>query len=297
MRNNKIAWIGGDERTLEAAKAMGRAGYESALWGFDRLPDDAMGLTKCTTVCDVLAGADALILPIPVSGDGIRLNAPLYRQEIRLRELFPLLGEELPVFGGAVSPEVSALAAEYALTIHDYYARDELCVRSAIPTAEGALAVAINELPITLHGAKAAVVGYGRVARVLCADLHALGAQVTAYARKPSDFAWMEAGGIMPAEIAALEGGKDAVLENADLLFNTVPVRLITRPVLQRLKPGTLVIDLASKPGGVDFEAAHALGTRVIWALSLPARTAPVTAGRIMCDTLLRMLEEGEETV
>ena len=52
------------------------------------------------------------------------------------------------------------------------------------------------------------------------------------------------------------------------------------------------MIDLASKPGGVDFEAAKRLGVRVIWALSLPGKVAPITAGEIIKDTVLNILKE-----
>ena len=51
-------------------------------------------------------------------------------------------------------------------------------------------------------------------------------------------------------------------------------------------------MDLASKPGGVDMEAASRLGVRVIWALSLPGKVAPVTAGKIIRDTIYHILNE-----
>ncbi len=43
---------------------------------------------------------------------------------------------------------------------------------------------------------------------------------------------------------------------------------------------------------GVDFEAAARLGVRVIWALSLPGKTAPVTAGESIKNTIYNMLSE-----
>ena len=173
-------------------------------------------------------------------------------------------------------------------------------MQNAVPTAEGAIAVAINELPITLFGAKAVVLGFGRIARVLCASLKALGASVTACARKPADFAWMRVMGINAAHIQALEsdvslGGIPSgytALKEADVVFNTVPAKLLGCTALSLLKKGTPVIDLASKPGGVDFEAARTIGTNVIWALSLPGKTAPVTAGEIICSTVLTIMEE-----
>ena len=46
--------------------------------------------------------------------------------------------------------------------------------------------------------------------------------------------------------------------------------------------------------GGVDFEAAKEAGVKVIWALSLPGKTAPITAGKIIKDTILNILNELE---
>ena len=61
---------------------------------------------------------------------------------------------------------------------------------------------------------------------------------------------------------------------------------------LEDLNSGCLILDLASKPGGVDLGAAGALGLTVIWALSLPGKVAPVTAGAAIRDTIYNMLRE-----
>ena len=43
---------------------------------------------------------------------------------------------------------------------------------------------------------------------------------------------------------------------------------------------------------GVDFAAAQELGVKVIWALALPGKAAPVTAGRIVRDAIYHILTE-----
>ena len=77
-----------------------------------------------------------------------------------------------------------------------------------------------------------------------------------------------------------------------DVIFNTVPEKVINASVLSALKPGALVIDLASLPGGVDKEAAEAFGVKTIHALSLPGKVAPKTAGKILCETIRNILSE-----
>ena len=77
-----------------------------------------------------------------------------------------------------------------------------------------------------------------------------------------------------------------------DIIFNTVPRTVLGEEELKIIGKGTLIIDLASKPGGVDIKAADKMGMSVIWALSLPGKVAPVTSGRIIADTILGYLEK-----
>ena len=81
------------------------------------------------------------------------------------------------------------------------------------------------------------------------------------------------------------------------LAVNTVPAPVLGAQRLKQLPKDALVIDLASLPGGTDFEAAKELGVRAIHALSLPARCAPVTAGQFVAQTVLAMLRERGEGI
>ncbi len=113
---------------------------------------------------------------------------------------------------------------------------------------------------------------------------------ITAAARKCSDRAWSEIYGCNEVDIARI--ADSGVLENADIIFNTVPAPILGRKELSRLKKDCLIIDLASKPGGVDFDFAANLGLRVIWALSLPGKTAPISAGITIGKAIENILHE-----
>lgn len=161
-------------------------------------------------------------------------------------------------------------------------------IANTLPTAEGAIQIALEELPITLQGCRTLVLGYGRLGRTLAPRLTALGAKVSVAARKWSDLAWIEAAGCTAEHSGELRGWLCAF----DLIINTIPSRLLGEEALAELKPGCLVIDLASKPGGVDWEAARRLGVRTVWALSLPGKVAPVTAGKSIRSTIYNILNE-----
>jgi len=145
----------------------------------------------------------------------------------------------------------------------------------------------MEELPITLHGSRCLITGYGRVGKSLSKLLTAMEAKVTVAARKHADLAWAEAQGCACIEIKNLAEAGDF-----DVIFNTVPYLLFGRDILRKLDKGTLLIDLASRPGGVDFTAAAELKIKTVWALSLPGRVAPKTAGAIIKNTILNMIKE-----
>jgi dipicolinate synthase subunit A len=187
-----------------------------------------------------------------------------------------------------VDPETEELARERGLIIHDYFAREELAVANAVPTAEGAVQLAMEHLPITIHGSKVLVIGFGRVGRLTAQRFQALGARVSVAARKYEQLAWAQAMGFGGEHLAHLKGW----LCGYDLIVNTVPTQVLGREELEDLNPSCLVLDLASKPGGVDLGAAGELGLTVVWALALPGKVAPVTAGAAIRDTIYNMLRE-----
>ena len=122
--------------------------------------------------------------------------------------------------------------------------------------------------------------------------LAALGAQVTVAARRPAQRALAESFSLRAVDLARLEQTAPAF----DTVVNTIPAPVLTEVVLAALRPGSLIVDLASKPGGTDFAAARRLGHRAIHALSLPAACAPETAGEALARTVCEILAEREGT-
>ena len=192
------------------------------------------------------------------------------------------------VLAGRPDAALRRLAEQRGLELIDYYARPELVRLNAVPTAEGCLALLLQMRDSTIWQSRFLVLGYGRVGRATAGRFAALGARVSVAARKYADLAWAEAAGHGVEHIGELSGW----LCGYDLLVNTVPARVLGEKELAELRKGCLVIDLASRPGGVDFEAAAQLGVKAIWALSLPGKVAPVTSGRYIRDTIYNILRE-----
>ena len=131
-------------------------------------------------------------------------------------------------------------------------------------------------------------IGFGRIGKLLATRLRALGAHVTVSARNDGDKAYIRANGFEALDTRTLS----EELGDFDTVVNTVPARIFTAERIAKLRPVAVCLDLASRPGGFDLGAAKALDRNVIWALGLPAETAPETAGRIVGETVLNILRE-----
>ncbi len=286
MKHELNIWVvGGDPRQARLACLLAEDGHTVHTYALGQ-PQEP-GLTAETTLRGV-ERADCVILPLTVSSGNGLLNAPLAVSETPLAAILDQLTPSQFLFGGRVDDETAALARERGLTIRDYFAREELAVANAVPTAEGAVQLAMEHLPITIHLSKVLVVGFGRVGRLTAQRFQALGARVSVAARRYEQLAWAQAMGFGGEHLARLTGW----LCGYDLIVNTVPARVLGREELEDVKPDCLILDLASKPGGVDLGAAGELGLTVIWALSLPGKVAPVTAGAAIRDTIYNMLRE-----
>ena len=288
MRQELNFWVlGGDMRQGKLAQLLAEDGHRVHAYALE----EGVVPTNDLTVEASLAGAaqaDCVVLPLPVSQGEGRLNCPLSQLQPSMAEVLSALEPGQMVCGGRVDPVTAALAAQRGIAVRDYFAREELAVANAVPTAEGAIQIAMEHMPITLHSARVLVVGFGRVGRVTAQRMAALGAKVSVAARRYESLAWAQAMGYGAEKTGQLAGW----LCGYDLIVNTVPSLVLGEAELADLKPDCLVLDLASKPGGVDLEAAARLGRTVIWALSLPGKVAPVTAGAAIKNTIYNMLHE-----
>lgn len=290
MMSQAFAVIGGDYRIVMMANELSFQGNLVKAYGFGPEVEFAGSVRRAATLTEALDEVNYVILPLPCSMDGSHVNTALSTDQITLNDLFSKLRPEQTVFAGKADANLKALAEKYGIACHDYFEREEMSVKNAIPTAEGAIDIALRELPITLHSSKCLVLGFGRVAKALSHMLKGLDVNLTVAARKFSDIAWIDAYGYHSLALQELP----CQLNSFDVIFNTIPARILDAELLSHVKPDGLIIDLASKPGGVDLTAAGQAGLNVIWALSLPGKVAPKTAGNIMKDTILNIIHETE---
>ena len=227
--------------------------------------------------------ADCVLLPLPAEREGF-LNAPLSGARLRVEELLEPLRPGTRVLAGMAGEGLREYCRRRGLALGDYFLREELQVKNAAITAEGAVALLSGLDGGGLLGRRVLICGFGRIGRLLAPRLAAMGAGVSVAARSASDRAWASAMGF-----AAMEPGCAPWAGVWDFVVNTVPAVIFGGEELAALGKARL-LELASPPGGFDA-AALPPGVEVIRAPGLPARCAPLAAAEAIRDTIYNMLE------
>lgn len=278
MQNDNIMIIGGDCRFSYMKTILENAGYSvKRIYPGEYRADD---FTSCSL----------FILPVPVSRDNININTPLAGENFYFGDFIRLLPDNCTVAGGMWRQEWLEMLEKKDVRVFDYYEKDELAQKNAVPTAEGVIGILINSLPITIDGLNCAVTGYGKCAKELAGKLKNLGADVTVAARSETNLKEAEKDGMKTCSLQSLHKN----CNDFKAVINTVPSRIIDEKIISKLDKECIIIEIASAPFGTDFDCASRYGITVIKAGSLPGRTAPKTAGKIICDTVLK-LYRGED--
>lgn len=286
----RFAVIGGDERQAHLAGVLAQRGHKVNCCGLEKQIGHQRNLHPMETISEAIRDSDVIVLPLPATTDEQTVFAPLSDGVLYLAEVFADARKEQPILAGRVSKKLVEAAADRGLEVIDYFTREDLQIRNAVPTAEGAIELAMHQTKRTIFGSRCLVTGNGRIGKVLARDLAALGAQVTVSARRPCDLALIHVAGHTAVETAELAN----IDLSYDLIFNTIPSLIFTRQVLENIPRDTVLIDLASAPGGVDWKEAERQHITALKALSLPGKVAPLTAGEIVADTVLQILREIE---
>ncbi len=287
--NAKIGVLGGDLRQAALCRYLSENGFEVAVWG--TMQDKIDNCVRCVDWYSAVEKSSAVVLPFPSFADGEYCVVSKNTGEtVTLAQILHKMSDNAILIGGRLCDVVKKSAAHHKIELFDCFESEMLQIKNAIPTAEGAVAIALNELPITLNNAKTFVCGYGRIGKILSRMLKNLGAKVYVSARNDMDIAYIQADGNTAVRFQT-KAFMNAI-SNADVIFNTVPANIIDKAVIEKITRCKLIIDLASGKGGTDFDAARKKGIKSIHALALPGKTAPQTAGEIIAECILGMLSE-----
>lgn len=269
--------LGGDIRQDYLLATLQRQGY--SCHNAIRCTD-----TENTLLFDMIHNSDFILGPIPFAQDN-KIKGSLF---MPLSGFEAYLHEGQHVFGGNIPETLVENLRKSNITCHDYMKNEEIAIFNSIATAEGLIADIITSFPSNLYMSRVLILGYGRCAKTLADRLQGLGCNVTICARNETALA-----------LAYSLGSKTLPLEdfaanavNFDLIINTIPAHIITKEVLSTLTPATYLYDIASKPGGIDYDMAAFLGLHASLHLSLPGKYAPKISAEALHSFILRELKD-----
>lgn len=280
----RFAVMGGDLRQQYFLQFLRGRGHETAVWEHSGILADG---SPQMDIEALLHWAEIICLPLPATKDGVFLFTPGSRESVDLHWLAKQV-QGKRIIGGrlAMLQEIDPLWKE--ADCWDYAEDPQFAVCNAAATAESALALAVQQSPGMLCGSSCLVTGWGRIAKLLAADLQQLGAKVTVAARRPDALADAKVRGMHPIALDCLIRSKGRY----DYLFNTIPAQVLPAAVLEQVVPDGIAMELASPPFGFDHVLAQQMGLNVVFAGGLPGRFSPKAAGEIIGETVLAHLEE-----
>lgn len=282
-----ITVVGGDLRIVKLVEMLDADGYDVYTYGLENAEEllSLNGVEMCPTLEDAVSHSKVVVGPIPLSSDKKRLTTPFGRNFVELEEFIEILEGKYLIAGNiGIKEELDNNNIQFT----DLLKREEFSVLNTIATAEGTIQIAMEETQRTVHGTNTLIMGFGRIGKVLAKMLDGIGANVYCEARKDEDISWIKAYGYNPIHLNNLSEH----LEKFDIIINTIPFQVLDSEKLDLVKKDAIIIDLASNPGGLDRKAAREKKLKVIWALSLPAKVAPLTSAEFIKETLYHVLKE-----
>lgn len=286
-KNKTLSVIGGDSRQLFAAQYLANSGYDVTLFGCEhgKIPQNA----SITENIEKAMEADTILLPLPVTKNGKTINTPLSSCVITLKDVADRLTDKHIVFLGMGQPNFIKQLQAKAGHVCDYFKIEEFTYKNALLTAEGILSIILEKMPVTVFGLKTAVIGYGRIGGFISKMLKDLGAQVTVFARNNLQLTKAETKGLKTSHINNIKDN----IGTFDCIINTVPSRVVDEDAVYYVNNDSILIEAASSPYGINAEACNKHSKNLIKAFSLPGKTAPKSAGKIIGETVKMLLDGG----
>lgn len=288
-KTNKVIVLGGDKRTIHMIQKFATVGIHVVAIGFDEIQFNHAHIKKEKIADVIFADVKAVILPVGGTDQRGKVVAKYTLDELIFTDFHAeQLSKDAVIYTGIASSYLDKMTQKHKLTCVPLFKRDDIAILNSIPTAEGTLQIAIEQTDVTIHQSNTLIIGFGRIAMTMARLFKAVGAHVTVVARSGENKARIIE---MGCSHLSFDEIKDHIA-TFDVCINTVPATVITEKIIDQMSSKLLVIDVASAPGGIDFIYAKQSGIRTIHALGIPGKTAPITAGHILADILVDLIQK-----
>lgn len=284
-KNYDFAIIGGDMRQVYMANDFINRNYSVITYGITN-PLLAPACVQAESLSDAISSTENIILPIPMSKDGIKINASQSLTDLTIEVLTNLLTPIHRIYGGCLTTIIKTHCKNNNIFYDDLMENEEITLYNTIATAEGTIAEVISNSTINLHGSNCLIIGYGRCARTLATKLEGLCGDLDVAARSKQALCAANATFLGTVNLSELI----QTIHKYDYIINTVPAMVLTKELLEKTNPNVTIIDIASNPGGVDYSAAKDLGRNAKLCLGLPGKYAPKSSAIYLNDYILSNL-------
>lgn len=290
LNHKQIAVIGGDERYVYMIKRLAHKSAYIFAVGFTEVSFNNPSIQKCTINDLTFKKLDAVILPVHGMDETHSVDQYFPMGQIQIpKTMFTHLSKQAVIFSGTANDFLRSICVKNQRELIVLFELESVAILNALPTAEATLQLAMEETKRTIHEQTVLVTGFGRVAQAIANLFQAVGAKVYIAARQQADLATANIRGYHTTTFDRLK----YVVQNVNICINTVPHLIFTNKLIKQMSRKTVIIDIASQPGGTDFQEAYNFGIKAIHALGLPGKTAPVTAGEIIAKPIIERLIEG----
>lgn len=282
-----FAVIGGDMRQAYVAEELEKKGYEVGRYAVAKtntlLSHEAVSFDNTGSLKELVLLSKNIIGPVPFSKNKKYLFAENMRIDLVPLNLLDALEEGQTFMAGAIPNAFRELLEKKKVNCIDLMNNEELTWFNTIATAEGAISEAISNKNTNIHCSKCLVLGFGRCAKTLALKLKGLDAHVCIAARSAKAKSQAQAFGFEVIGFTSLY----KYLDMFDYIFNTVPDKVLMKQELEGVKKDVLIIDIASAPGGVDFEAAKELNINAHLCLGLPGIYSPLESSKALVRAII----------
>lgn len=297
MEKKKIFVIGGDVRQYYLAMELEKKEFKITCYGMERLEEEKFVKVPETLEKGMLDN-DVILLPVPVLQDNLQVNSK--EKKILLKDIQKYIRKGHIVFGGNIPKSFLETCEKKEAFCVDYMRLEKTTLKNAEVTGEGALVEAAKLGNRTIQGSGCLIIGFGRCGEALAERLSAWGADVTVMARSKEARSKAEFCGYHARDMFEKEGIKEE--ENQyQFIFNTVPAMILDKNAIDSIlqekekEEYPIIIDIASKLGGVDFEYCRKKEVKAGLYPGIPGKYAPKTAGVILSQAVLESLKKKNE--
>lgn len=273
LKDKNVVIIGGDKRFQLLFEKMKTKAENCVILNTD---------TEVFVSESFLKGFDIVVLPLPVTRDGIYINSSNEKFRMTINSVIENIRPDAVLFGGIINDGIKKILLEKSIEFYDYYTDEDFLILNSHLTALSTVRLITDSTLKNLKGKKALITGYGHLSKALCNCLDDLEMNVSVIARSVKSREDAVCHGFDAYDFPVYE----EVLQNFDYIFNTVPSKIFSLENIKRLRKDTVFVELASKPFGTDPEYFLSFDKKYICGQSLPGKYYPEDCAKGIYDVI-----------